>query len=528
MVRKIKAKLVLRLRSEGLSRRQIAAQGMSRHSVDAVIAAADAVGVSYDDIAAVPDAEVYAQLFPGRGEHHSVYAQPDWGEVHRELAKVGVTLKLLHGEYRDAAASSCTPAMGYDRFCKTYQRHVLVAGLASRVGHKAGQSIEVDWSGKTMALTDPVTGKTSKVFLFVACLPFSRYAFVEPALDMKQEAWLRAHTAMFDWFGGSVPRIVPDNLKTGVLAHPAEGEVVLNDAYRELATHYCAAVLPGRVKKPKDKASVENTVGNIATQVIAALRHQSFTTLPQLREAIYERMNAYNAEPFQKRAGSRLSVFEAEEKPLLRPLPAVRYELSRWVDGRRVRRDGHVVFEKNFYSVPYALIGQSVDLRVTASMVEVFDGDRRVSSHALAPAGVVNEHRTHDADLPDAPRYRQWSPDRVREWAGRIGPNTVMVINRIFESVPVQEQGLDPALAVLRLTRRFSAARLEAAAGIALASRVHSPRYAHLRPILDSRQDAPPSRRDLSSRTSRAGQGATEVAASGFVRGADYYAGGQK
>lgn len=527
MVRKIRAKLVLRLRSEGLSRRQIAAQGMSRHSVDAVIAAADAIGISYDDVVAVPDAEVYARLFPGRGEHHSVYAQPDWDEVHRELAKVGVTLKLLHGEYRDAAASAGTPAMGYDRFCKTYQRHVLVAGLASRVGHKAGQSIEVDWSGKTMSLTEPVTGKRSKVFLFVACLPFSRYAFVEPTLDMKQEAWLRAHTAMFEWFGGSVPRIVPDNLKTGVLAHPAEGEVVLNDAYRELAAHYSAAVLPGRVRKPKDKPSVENTVGNIATQVIAALRHRSFTTLAELREAIYERMEVYNAEPFQKRSGSRLSVFEAEEKPLLRPLPAVRYEISQWVHGRRVRRDGHVVFEKNFYSVPYALIGQGVDLRVTSSILEVFDGDRRVTSHALAPAGVVNEHRTHDADLPDGPRYREWTADRAREWAGRIGENTLTVVNRIFESVAVAEQGLDPALAVLRLTRRFSAARVEAAAGIALSSRVRSPRYAHLRPILDSRQDAPPAQRDARPQIDRAPQAPAGTAA-GFVRGAEYYAGGKK
>lgn len=323
MVRKIKAKLVLRLRSEGLSRRQIAAQGMSRHSVDKVIAAADAEGITYDDVAEMADVEVYARLFPGRGEHQSVYAQPDWDEVHRELAKVGVTLKLLHGEYRDASVGSGSAAMGYDRFCKTYQQHVLVAGLASRVGHKAGQSVEVDWSGKTMQLTDPVTGKATRVFLFVACLPFSRYAFVEPTLDMKQDAWLRAHTAMFDWFGGSVPRIVPDNLKTGVIKHPAEGEVVLNDAYRELAAHYSAAVLPGRVRKPRDKASVENTVGNIATQVIAALRGQAFATLPELREAIHARMRAYNAAPFQKRAGSRLSVFEAEEQPLLRPLPAV-------------------------------------------------------------------------------------------------------------------------------------------------------------------------------------------------------------
>ncbi len=527
MVRKIKAKLVLRLRAEGLSRRQIAAQGMSRHSVDAVIAAADASGVFYDEVAELSDADVYARVFPGRGEHHSVYVQPDWDEVHRELARVGVTLKLLHGEYRDACQATGTAAMGYDRFCKTYQQHVLVAGLTSRVGHKAGQSVEVDWSGKTMSLAS-VTGERTRVFLFVACLPFSRYAFCWPSLDMKQEAWLRAHQAMFDWFGGSVPRIVPDNLKTGVISHPAEGEVVLNDAYRELAAHYCAAVLPGRVRKPKDKASVENTVSGVATWVIAALRDEQFATLPELREAIYERMDAYNAAPFQKRAGSRLSVFEAEEKPLLRPLPAVAYEISRWFYGRRVRKDGHVVFEKNFYSVPYAHVGRAVDLRVTERALEVFDGDARLTSHLLAPVGVTGEHYTHDSDLPDGPRYRQWDAERVREWAARVGENTTTIVNRIFESVPVDEQGLDAALAVLRLTRRYSAGRVEVAARVALGSQVRSPRYAHLRPILETGQDAPPARRrprfePSSPPSSSLGDASAEPA--GYVRGADYYAG---
>ena len=529
MVRKIKAKLVLRLRSEGISRRQIAAQGMSRRSVDHVIAAADAAGIAYDDIAEMPDADVYEMLFPGRGEHHSVYVQPDWDEIHRELAKVGVTLKLLHGEYRDAHATAGAPTMGYDRFCKTYQQHVLVAGLASRVGHKAGQSVEVDWSGKTMSLTDPVSGKQARVFLFVACLPFSRYAFVEPTLDMKEEAWLLANRAMFEWFSGSVPRIIPDNLKTGVISHPVEGEVVLNDAYREFAAHYSAAVLPGRVRRPKDKASVENTVGNIATDVIAALRHTQFETLPELREAIYEQMRAYNARPFQKRAGSRLSVFETEEKALLRPLPATPFEISRWVYGRRVRKDGHVVFEKNFYSVPYVYVGRSVDLRVTAQMLEVFEEGHRLTSHVLAPAGLVNAHRTHDADRPAGPAYREWDQDKIRGWAQRVGEHTTTVVDRIFESVPVVEQGLDPALAVLRLTRRFSPARVENAAKIALASRVRSPRYAHLRPILDSGQDSEPRRsRGRISRidTLRTAPDNTAPDA-GFVRGASYYAGGE-
>lgn len=519
MVRKIRAKLVLRLRAEGLSGRVIAAsQQMSRKSVTAVLAAADAGGVGWDDVAELGDGQVYELLFPGRGEHESVFVQPDWDRAHREMARVGVTLKLLHSEYTDSCAQAGEPAMGYDRFCKTYQRHVLVTGAASRVGHKAGQSVEVDWSGPTMELINPVTGEVARVFLFVACLPFSRYAFVEATVDMKQDTWLRAHVAMFEFFGGSLPRIVPDNLKTGVLKHPREGEVVLNDAYREMAAHYSAAVLPGRVRKPKDKASVENTVAHVATWVIAALRDETFTSLPELQAAITERIKAYNAESFQKRPGSRVSVFTAEELPLLKPLPQVGYEISQWVYGRRVARNGHVVWEKNQYSVPFALIGEQVDLRITDRLLQAYRGQERLTSHLLFPDGSAGGFRTNDADLPAGERYQPWDAARVREWAGRIGPAAVIVVNRIFESVPIDEQGLDAALAVLRLSRRFSAERLEAACQLALAGRVRSPRYAHLQPILATGQD----------RIAALHQPEDAVDHGGYVRGADYYAGGAK
>src|SRR5699024_5117786 len=174
-------------------------------------------------------------------------AQPDWPTVHKELARVGVTLKLLHAEYVDEHAEGGQPVMGYDRFCRIYQQYVMQSGVASRVGHKSAQIVEVDWAGPTMQLLDPEAGTTRKVYLFVACLPFSRYAFVEPALDMTQNTWLAAHVAMFEFFEGSVPRIVCDNLKTGVITHPREGEIILNDAYRQLAAHYSAAVLPSRI-----------------------------------------------------------------------------------------------------------------------------------------------------------------------------------------------------------------------------------------------------------------------------------------
>lgn len=518
MVRKIKAKLVLQLRAEGLSGRAIAtSQAMSRKSITAVLEAADAAGVGWDDVADLVEGEVYALLFPGRGEHESVFAQPDWDRVHKELARVGVTLKLLHGEYVDFCAVAGEPVMGYDRFCRIYQRHVLVTGVASRVGHKAAQTVEVDWSGPTMQLRDPASGTTRTVYLFVGCLPFSRYAFVEPTLDMKQDSWLRAHVAMFEALGGSVPRIVPDNLKTGVITHPRDGEIVLNDAYREMAAHYSAAVLPGRVRHAKDKASVENTVWHVAMRIIADLRDEQFASLPELKAAITTRVAAYNQEPFQKRPGSRASVFATEEQPLLTGLPQVAYEISRWVYGRRVGRNGHVVWEKNFYSVPFAHVGTAVDLRITDRVLQAYRGQERLTSHLLLPEGSANEYRTNDADLPAGERYRQWDPDRVRDWAQRIGPSAVIVVNRIFESVPVDEQGLDAALAVLRLSRRFSAQRVEAACRLALAGRVRSPRYVHLQPILATGQDKTAQLR--APRTEPPEEG-------GYVRGADYYAGG--
>lgn len=518
MVRKIKAKLVLQLRNQGLSRRAIeSAQGMSRHSIQAVLDAAERLGLGWDDVAELSEAETYSTLFPGRGVRESVFAKPDWSRVHAELARVGVTLKLLQQEYVDTCSRAGQAAMSYDRFCRLYGEYAAVSGATSRVGHKAGRSVEVDWSGPTMQLLDPTTGEMSKVFLFVACLPFSRYAFVEAMLDMRQESWLRAHTAMFAFFGGTVPRLVPDNLKTGVISHPREGEVVLNDAYRDLAAHYSAAVLPGRVRAPKDKASVENTVSHVATWVIAGLRHEQFTSLPQLRTRIREQIGAYNREPFQKRDGSRFSVFLAEEKPLMHSLPAAPFEISTWAYKRKVNKNAHVVWARNFYSVPFSHIGASVDLRITETMLEVYRGDERLTSHLLLPATTSNQYQTNDADLPEGRSFQAWDRARIEEWAARIGPATVTVVGKIFETASIEEAGYDPALAVLRLSRRFSSARVEAACALALRGPIRSPRYAHLRPILDTGQDKTGHAPDK-----------PEGDGSGYVRGSAYYAGGAR
>ncbi|WP_240947344.1 Mu transposase domain-containing protein [Bifidobacterium oedipodis] len=334
-----------------------------------------------------------------------------------------------------------------------------------------------------------------------------------PAL-FEHRQWLRCHIAMYAWFGGSTPRLVCDNLKTGVIRHPREGEVVLNDAYRAMAEHYSAAVLPGRVRKPKDKPSAENTVWHATMALIGAMRDREFTSLDELRTAIRAWLREYNARPFQKRDGSRLSVFESEEKPLLIALPPLPYEVADWVYGRRVQANCHVSYARNWYSAPYSHVGSTVDLRIGANTLEIWHKGVRLCTHRLLPGTASNRYSTNEADLPGKTMWRQWDRERCERWANRIGPDCATVIGRLFAMERLDEQGVEPALAVLRLSKRYSARRLEKACALALGS-IASPRHSHIRPILESGQD-------LTGEIPDGSVGGAETG--GWVRGGDYYA----
>src|SRR5699024_1739465 len=192
-----------------------------------------------------------------------------------------------------------------------------------------------------------------------------------------------------------------------------------------------------------------NTVWHVAMRVIARLREEKFASIAQLQAAIDEQVSLYNQESFQKREGSRASVFIQEEQPLMTPLPQVSYEISTWVYGRKVQRNAHVVWEKNFYSAPVSHIGASVDLRITATHLQIYAGQQRISSHVLPAHGTVNQYSTNPGDIPTGKHYQPWDTERIRDWAQRVGPSTTTVINRIFESVTIDEQGFDAALAIL-------------------------------------------------------------------------------
>lgn len=516
MARKINVKLILELRDAGMGRNAIAsARNISKHSVSDVFHRADELELTYQDIRPLSDEDVYRRFFPERNVSETVYKEVDYENVHKELKRVGVTLKLLWEEYSDHCHKSGDIPVGYRRFCEGYQSYTVSNKLTSHLEHKPGVICEVDWSGKTMAYADPETGEIIKVYLFVANLPYSQSSYVEPCLDMKEDTWLRCHIHMYDFFGGVTTRLVCDNLKTGVIRHPREGDILLNESYEALGEHYMTAIMPAPVRHPKAKASVEGTVEKIATAIIAELRNELFTSFGQLKGAVRLKLDKFNKKPFQKRPYSRYEVFHKEERQSLRPLPEMPFEIAHWIYKRKVSLNSHISYRKNYYSCPYMYIGREADLRVTDTTLEIYVDHKRVSTHPLFPEYRTNKYSTHPEDMPERFRRQEWTKERITRWAYTVGPNTGKVVDKIFAGVSIEEQGYNASLSVLRLGKAYSEARLEIACGIAL-SQITSPRYRHLKAILSSDQDT--------RMKDAANEGHTDKSG-GYLRGASYYGG---
>jgi transposase len=520
MANRIKVKLILELRDARMSQRSIAAtRHMSRSSVSDVFSIASEKSICYSDVRDMTEDEVYQLFYPAKhADPGQMYCLPDYSGVHAELRKVGVTLKLLWQEYQADCINNGTLPVGYSKYCDDYAKYVESLALTNHLIHKPGARCEVDWSGPTMNYVDTDTGEVIKVYLFVATLPYSQYSYVEPCLDMKQNTWLRCHVGMYQYFGGVPIRTVCDNLKTGVIKHPKEGDIVLNAAYEELGNHYCTAIMPTGVRKPKQKASVEGTVGKIATAIIAKLRNEMFESFGGLKSAVAKALNEFNAAPFQKRDGSRHLVW-LEEKAYLRGLPHMPYEICEWKHGVKVYPNSHIVFAKNNYSCPYHYRGREVSAKVTGTLLEIYYNHERIATHTKFPEYRTNGFSTHKEDMPDEYNQPEWDDRRIKRWAADIGENTAEAIDRIFRGVSIKEQAYNSSLSVLKLSKAYSPERLEVACEIAMKS-IRVPRYHHLKAILSGNQD-------IIHLEQKQGQVLREKNsnAGGYVRGAGYYGG---
>ena len=455
---------VLRLRfAEKLSVRDTAASlAMARSTVADYLSRAMLAGLSWPLPEEMDDDELERRLFPDVTKPTSHYPQPDYEVMKKELAKKGVTLQLLWFEYR----SDHPEGYGYSQFCERYRIWRRHQSVVMRQDHKAGEKMFVDFPGMRIPIYDAVTLELDfEAELFVSVLGASSYLYAEALRSQQLEHWVAAHANAFEFYGGVPEIVVSDNLRSAVTkSHRYEPD--LNATYQEMATHYGTVIIPARPYRPRDKAKVEAGVQLAERWIIAVLRHRRFTSLAELNEVIAALVTRLNDKPFKKLAGSRASLFVELDQPALRPLPAQRYEFATWRRAK-VNIDYHVEVERHYYSVPYQLAGQVVEVRLTNSVVEVFFKNQRVASHLRSY--LKGRHVTEPAHMPDSHRrYLEWTPGRIVNWAQKNGPSTALFVEGLMASRPHPEQGFRSALGVMRLAKKYSPERLEAACERAL------------------------------------------------------------
>ena len=483
-------KEVLRLKWEKkFSTKQISQScNIARSTIRDYVARAERVGLSWPLQPDLDDGSLEALLFPPVSmEVAGKRGLPRMEDIRKELNRKGVTLHLLWLEYRAANPDGYQ----YSQFCLIYRQWVGKLDVSLRQSHRAGEKLFVDYAGQTIPATDPVTGEIKEAYLFIAALGASSYTFAWASFSQDLPSWVEAHIRAFNFFGGIPEILVPDNLKSGV-SKPCYYEPDINPTYHDLAGHYGTVVIPARVAKPKDKAKAESAVFVAERWILAALRNHTFFSMAELNRAIAEKLRDMNNRKFQKMDGTRRSLYETIDLPALKPLPNAPYEYAEWKKAR-VNIDYHIEIDGHYYSVPYQLAKEQVEVRFTARTIEVLFKNRRVACH---PRNYKRgAHTTQVEHMPKAhQKYLEWTPSRILDWAGKNGPNTRNLASCIMENRKHPEQGFRSCLGVMRLAKRYSPERLEAACGRALLLKAYS--YKNVESILKNnldKQDLPES-----------------------------------
>lgn len=506
---------ILRLCSLGYSQRQIEASiHSSRHTISYVLNAAKSAGILWPLDGSVTNEMLEATFYPNRITATNPRKEPNYCYIHKELAKPGVNLTLLWTEYcSECNTTGKTPYM-YSQFCDKYRSWASITKATMRIQHKPGDSLQVDWAGNTLTYYDKVTGESSDAYLFVAVLPCSCKAYVEACENMKTEAWINCHVHAYTYFGGVSRLLIPDNLRTGV-SRNTRYETVLNRSYQEMAEYYDTAIVPARVKHPQDKSLAEGTVKYASTWIIAALRNRKFFSIGEVRTAVSDKLEELNAYPFKKREGNRNSAYLDEEQAFMKPLPLSPFEPAVWSTAK-VPFDYVISDGKNKYSIPFDLIGETVDIRLTSKTVEVFFHGSRVASHVrnsvvqrnpiIQPEHMPKEHR----------KYLSYNKDDFLVWAKPIGVYTEAVTKYFLTVGREPEQGYKSCASLTKLADRYGHDRLEKACKRML-EYSSEPSIRNISIILKNGQDKVTSSGDQSSKESFFGS------EHGITRGAAYF-----
>ena len=449
-------------------------------AVGATVHRAAVAGLDWPQVAALTEETLAARLYGERTGVAGPRPQPDCAYLHTERRKRGVTLALLHLEYRERHPDG----YGYTQFCDVYRRWLARRALTMRQVHYAGEKLFVDYAGQHPRLLDAGTGTPVEVELFVSALGASSYTYAEATATQQLPDWIASHTRAFAFYGGVPAAVIPDQLKSAVTT-PCRYEPGVQRTYGELAEHYGTAIVPARPARPRDKAVVEVAVQIAERWILARLRHETFFTLAALNARIAELLEDLNTRPMRRYGASRRQLFERLDQPALRPLPAEPFVYAEWKTAG-VNIDYHVEVDHHYYSVPHGLVHERLDARLTATTVELFQRGQRVAAHVRSHAR--GGYTTCPAHMPKAhQQHLEWTPSRLIHWAGTIGLQTAALVEAILAARPHPEQGYRSCLGILRLAKRYGPGRLEAAC--ARAGAVGARSYRHVDAILQKGLD---------------------------------------
>jgi transposase len=498
---------ILRQKFElGLTNRIIAKSlNVSPSTVSDYLARTKAAGISWPLTTEITEQDLYNKLFLPANVATRNRAVPDWKYIYTELRRKGVTLQLLWREYRVQHPEG----VGYAQFCNHYNRYIKTIAPVMRQKYKGGEKAFVDYAGMKVDWIDVSSGEIFTAEIFVGCLGASQYIYAEATATQQLPDWISSHINMFEYFGGVSEIVVPDNLKSGVTkAHRYDPDINAN--YQHFSEHYGVAIVPARAYSPKDKAKVENGVSIIERQVLAPLRNMTFTSLSEINAEIRTRLSILNNQPFQKMQTTRRKLYEELDKPALKPLPPTRYQYATWKKAK-INLDYHFTFDNCFYSVPYQYIGKNVEIRATGKAIECFYGNLRIATHMRSHKkysfATVTEHMPKNHQ-----EHSKFSPQRLQNWANKIGEHTAAFVNHMIKSRAFPEQAYRSCLGLLRLSKSYGDMRLNKACRKALLA--GATRYQQVEAILKNNLEEVPVK-EYSNNTS--------IIVHENIRGSDYY-----
>lgn len=451
----VKFREIIRLHELGRNQTEIAHScKVARSTVQDYTRRADAKGLNYATLCELSDSEAQALL--GKQTGAPVPAKEiDFSRVHQELSShKGVTLALVWQEGLDRDDWR----LSYGQFCRRYNQWKGSQNLSMRQIHKPGDKLFVDYCGLTVPVVASNSSPVIEAQIFVACLGASNYTYVEASESQALPHWIGAHQRALAFFGGVPAAIVPDNLKSGV-SEPCRYEPGITRSYQDFAEHYRVAIIPARVRKPKDKSKVEKAVQEVERQILAPLRHRQFTNFSDLNHAVNEYLERLNNRTMKGYGLSRRALFERLDQPALNPLPAYPFVLASWKTAK-VNLDYHIELAKHYYSVPYWFVGRAVEVKVSEQFVEVFSDHRRIAAHPRSTA--CYRHSTLPEHMPPEHwAYKCQSKERFLAWAQQIGPQTHQQVSAIFDQRVHEEQAFRSIKGLQRLATTYGPKRLE-------------------------------------------------------------------